>query len=379
MKTNKPMMFLNTKRMTTLLVVFLLATGLAAAQSNEKEGSNQFAMYTKNGDFKVLEEARKFSDNAYKERRDSSSYRSNLLRALVYSSLSVADSNRSLKYVKDPLEEAKFALAKLDDKQLNFENEAQLIYINRKIAHGYLILGKKALSKNEFQAAYDHYKQVDSFGRGDINVKRNLSVISAKLGKHEEAINFYKQHLDRSLSISAADYLILADLFKNAGKPNEQLNTLLNGRDAHPSDKNILFQIINIYAANGSYDAVVPLLTEAIRMEPENIELNYLAGYANEIIGNRNVAEQFYKKVINLDDNNYNGNYELGLLYLKDYIRDNSRTEYLELAERYLLKANEIDPNAVKALQSLAILFDKSGDRVQYERVRNQLNQNTFN
>jgi len=372
-------MFLNTKRMTTLLVVFLLATGLAAAQSNEKEGSNQFAMYTKNGDFKVLEEARKFSDNAYKERRDSSSYRSNLLRALVYSSLSVADSNRSLKYVKDPLEEAKFALAKLDDKQLNFENEAQLIYINRKIAHGYLILGKKALSKNEFQAAYDHYKQVDSFGRGDINVKRNLSVISAKLGKHEEAIDFYKQHLDRSLSISAADYLILADLFKNAGKPNEQLNTLLNGRDAHPSDKNILFQIINIYAANGSYDAVVPLLTEAIRMEPENIELNYLAGYANEIIGNRNVAEQFYKKVINLDDNNYNGNYELGLLYLKDYIRDNSRTEYLELAERYLLKANEIDPNAVKALQSLAILFDKSGDRVQYERVRNQLNQNTFN
>src|SRR5690606_4472193 len=154
------------KRMTTLLVVFLLATGLAAAQSNEKEGSNQFAMYTKNGDFKVLEEARKFSDNAYKERRDSSSYRSNLLRALVYSSLSVADSNRTLMYEKDPLEEANIALAKLDDKQLNFENEAQLIYINRKIAHGYLILGKKALSKNEFQAAYDHYKQVDSFGRG---------------------------------------------------------------------------------------------------------------------------------------------------------------------------------------------------------------------
>src|SRR5690606_41766885 len=162
--------------------------------------------------------------------------------------------------------------------------------------------------------ANDNYKQVDPFGRVDINVKRNLAVISAKLGKHEEAIDFYKQHQDRSLSISAADYLILADLFKNAGKPNEQLNTLLNGRDAHPSDKNILFQIINIYAANGSYDAVVPLLAEAIRMEPENIELNYLAGYANEVVGNRNAAEQFYKKVINLDDNNYNGNYELGLL-----------------------------------------------------------------
>src|SRR5690554_998864 len=188
MKTNNTMGFLSKKRLTTLLLMFLLGTGVAAAQSNEKEGSNRFAMYTKNGDFKVLEEARKFADNAYKERRDSSSYKSNLLRALVYSSLSVADSNRTLKYVKDPLEEAKFALARLDDKQLNDENEAQLIYINRKIAHGYLILGKKALSKNEFQAAFDHFRQVDSIGKGDINVKRNLSVISSKLNQHEEAI-----------------------------------------------------------------------------------------------------------------------------------------------------------------------------------------------
>src|SRR5690606_41421508 len=84
MKTNKPMMYLNTKRMTTLLVVFLLANGLAAAQSNEKEGSKQFAMYTKYGDFKVLEEARKLSDNAYKERRDYYSYSSNMLRTLDY-------------------------------------------------------------------------------------------------------------------------------------------------------------------------------------------------------------------------------------------------------------------------------------------------------
>src|SRR5690606_3509308 len=310
MKTIKMKLRIN-RRLRALFVVFLLGTGVVAAQSNEKEGSNRFAMYTKNGDFKVLEEARKFADNAYKERRDSSSYKSNLLRALVYSSLSVADSNRTLKYVKDPLDEAKFALAKLDDKQLNFENGPQLIYINRKIAHGHLILGRKALGKNEFQVALEHYKQVDSFAKGDINVKRNLSAISSKLGRHQEAIDYYKEHLDRSLSISAADYLILADLFKDAGKPNEQLNTLLNGRDAHPSNKNILFQIINIYAANGSYDAVVPLLNDAIQMEPDNVELNYLAGYANEITGNRNAAEQFYKKVINLDDNNYNGNYEL--------------------------------------------------------------------
>lgn len=360
-------------------IFFFLGFGFVFAQSNEKEGNNSFALYTKTGDFANLETARKFSDNAYKERRDSSSYRSNLLRALVYSSLSVAYSNRKLKYTKDPIEEAKFALSKLNDKQLNFENEAQLIYIHRKLANANLILANKALNNNKFPEAYGYFKEVDDLSKGDIKVKHNLSVLSSRLKKPEEAINYYKQYLETSGPLKAEDVLLLADLYAKAGDANEQLNTLLNGRDYFPEDKNILFQVINIYAGNGSYDAVIPLIDEAYKLEPESIELNYLAGYANEVTGNRKLAEHFYKIVINLDDNNYNANYELGLLYLKNFVNDPANDQNLELAEKYLLKANEIDPNSVNALKSLAVLFQKSGDTLQYERVRNQLNQNIFN
>ncbi|HLT41433.1 MAG TPA: hypothetical protein VKZ95_01920, partial [Sphingobacteriaceae bacterium] len=82
---------------------------------------------------------------------------------------------------------------------------------------------------------------------------------------------------------------------------------------------------------------------------------------------------QYYKKVIALDRNNYNGNFELGLMYLKDYL-NNPKAEYQQLAQQYLLKANEINPSAVNALKALAILFEKSGNTFQYERVQNQLN-----
>jgi len=369
----------NKKSLFFAFLFLLLGQGAVYAQSNEKEGSNSFALYTKTGDFAKLEEARKFADNAYKERRDSSSYRNNLLRALVYSSLSVADSNRKLKYTKDPIEEAKFALSKLTDKQLNYENEAQLVYIHRKLANANLILGTKALKNNKYDEAYNYFREVDKLSAGDIKVKHNLSVLSSRLNKPEEAINYYKEYLETSGPLKAEDVLILADLYAKAGNPNEQLNTLLNGRDYFPEDKSILFQVINIYAENGSYDAVIPLIDEAYKLEPENIELNYLAGYAYEVTGNRKLAEQYYKTVINLDDNNYNANYELGLLYLKNFVNDTTNSQNLELAEKYLLKANEIDPNSVNALKSLAVLFDKSGDTIQYERVRNQLNQNIFN
>ena len=362
-----------------LFVLIIVGQNVAWAQSDEKEGNNSFAMYAKTADFKHLENAKKFSDNAYKERRDSVAYKNNLLRALVYSALAVADSNRTLKYTRDQIEEAKFALAKLDDEQLNYENEAQITYIHRKLGNAHLILGRRALNNNKYDEAYSHLKQVDTLSKGDINVKHNLSVLASQLDKPEEAILYYQAYLENKGTTDADDVLILANLYNKAGNQNERLNTLLTGSDSYPDNKDILFQIINIYAANGSYDAVVPLIEHAIRLEPENVELNYLAGYTYEVTGNRKQAEQYYKTTLELDDNNYNANFELGLLYLGDFVGDTTASEKQELAEKYLLKANEIDPNSLNALRSLAILFNKSGDTIQYERVSNQLNQNTFN
>lgn len=82
-------------------------------QSNLKEGNNQYALYSNSGDVKQLDAARKHADDAYKTKRDSVSFRNNLLRALVYGTLSVVDSNRTRKYTEDPLITAELALARL--------------------------------------------------------------------------------------------------------------------------------------------------------------------------------------------------------------------------------------------------------------------------
>ena len=112
---------------------------LVFGQSNLKEGNNNFALYTKSGDFKKLEAARKHSDGAYSTPKDSVSYKNNLLRALVYSSLAVADSSRKLKYSDDPIQVAIHSFKLLNDKNLNYENEGEITFIRRKIAHAYQI------------------------------------------------------------------------------------------------------------------------------------------------------------------------------------------------------------------------------------------------
>lgn len=351
---------------------------LLFAQSNLKEGNNNFALFTKTGDFKKLELAKKHTDGAYKTSKDSSNYKNNLLRSLVYSSLAVADSNRKLKYSKDPILEAEFALDKLKDADLNYDNQGQITYINKKLARAFLQNADRALSNNEYQKAFDNLNKVDHFSESEIQVKKNLAYLSEKLEKKELAIVHYKDYLKSKDQVSEKNYLLLAKLYRVNNQESEALNTLLTARESFPNDKSILFDIINIYAKNGSYDAVTPLIENAIALDPDNIALNYLAGYAFEVNGNRKKAKYYYHNVISLDENNYSGNLEIGLVYLKDYLEDR-KDESRDLAEGYLLKANEINPSALNALKALAVFFRETENTFQYERVQNQISNNSIN
>lgn len=362
---------------STVLFIFF-CTQLSWAQSNLKEGNNNFARYTKSGDMKDLLEARKFADLGYKERRDSAAYNNTLLRGLVYGSLAVADSNRTQKYDKDPIDEAEFMLSRLTDEQLNYENEAQINYLKKRLAEAYLIRANRALTNNNYEEAYNLFGKVNEYNSTP-NTRHNLALLSERLDRPDDAIKLYNDFIQNKSSAKPSYVLTLAKIHLNKGDNNAAQNVLLKGREYFPTNKDILFALLNLYAGNGAYDAVVALADEAIAMEPESVNLNYLIGYAYEVTGDREKAESYYKRTLELDPDDYNSNYELGLLYLRDFVKDASNLEKQYEAQQYLLKANEIDPNAVNALKSLAVLFDKSGNGVQLERVNSQLNQIDMN
>jgi len=135
--------------------------------------------------------------------------------------------------------------------------------------------------------------------------------------------------------------------------------------------------LIDKYAKSDAYDAIVPIIEQAIKLEPENIELNYLAGYANENANNLEIAKTYYEKVLELDPNNYESNLALGLINLNTFLKDNENQEAQYNAQNYLLKANEIKPYEINALKSLALFYQKTEDEAQLDRVNLLLNQLT--
>lgn len=349
------------------------------AQSNLKEGNNQYALYTASGDMKQLLAARKYADAAYANRRDSMSFRNNLLRALVYSTLSVVDSSREQKYAEDPIHIASKALARLNDRQLAYENEPEISHIRRYLANGHLIKANRAVAAKNYKEAYDRFRSVDSLDGQTYDVKHNLAVLSQELGRNSEAIMLYSELIQRPKTSKAAYIHSLADLYIKENNQNRAIGILKMGYEQFPGNKSILFRLINVYNEHQSYDSIIPLIDAALKHEAENTDMLYLAGYAHEMTGNIGRAKEYYSRLIEVDEHNYQGNFALGLIFLREYAQDTSNKKLHNQAQNYLLRANQIKPSALNALKSLAFLYKTNGDIIQLERVNNILNQLTFN
>lgn len=365
-----------------IVILFLhLAGGFLYAQAPSKEAMNKFALYTKDKKFADLENAKKLIDNAFQTRRDSLSYRNNLIRGLIYSTLAYVDSNRRLQYKTDPIQVGLQSLSNLKNSKLNDEHETERNYIKQQLASAFLIEANRALSDFKYEEAYDAYRWVDSLNSGSLPmVKHNLAILSQRLGYRSRAMGYFEQLLDADPKASPVYYLTLAELYEAQSNSNKALDIIRRGRREFPKNQDLLFKEINIYADNGVYDKISALIDEALKLDPDNISLNYLAGFSSQASGMPKQAEHFYKKIIEMAPNNYDANYALGLLYLKLYSEEkNPREEYLEKAASYLNKAEEINPNSVNVLKSLSILYKESGNMLKLEEVNNKLNQIILN
>ena len=355
--------------------LFVFMTNSVLAQSAYKEASNAFALYTQTGEIKNLDNAKNHIGNIYKTKRDSSKTKVNVLRAMVMSSLAYADSTRTIKLDKDPIDLTIETLSKIDERdRIGYPGE--LDYVRQNLAGALIFRANNFLKTEKFDEAYLDFSRVDQMQIKSEDVTYNLALLATKAGKLEDAIKHYKL-IQESGEISPEQYIELANLYKKTDAEQEVLNILEEAKAKYPENKEILLYLIESYTQNKSYDAIVPIIDQALNFEPENIELNYLAGYANENMQNISNSKLYYQKVLQLEPNNYESNLALGLISLKDFLADINTDESQYEAQNYLLKANEIKPYEINALKSLALYYEKAEDATQLDRVNLLLNQLT--
>lgn len=363
-----------------ILIGFLSCNyGLVNAQTPIKEAMNSFASYTATAEFSQLEKAKKFIDDAYKTKRDSFTFKNNLVRCMVYATLANRDINRKLSYVKEPIAEAAFALNRLLPAKLSETYFAEITYCKKQLAQAYLVRANSDLAATQYYSAYDDYLWVDSLNPDNIMVRHNLAVLSEQLGYRDKAIEFYQDLIANAKSRMAEYYIVLSNLYDQKGDADHSLSILQKGTVIYPKNRDILFKQINILSDNKKYSAITTLIDNALNLQPDNIQLYYLAGFSQAYLGNLNLAERYYKKIIALDPYNYEGNYALGLLYLNQYQKNAVKKELLQNAKLYLKTAGEINPNSINVLKMQAAIYQEVGEKNLLKQTRNKLNQIKLN
>lgn len=356
------------------ILTFGLAIGGLSAfgQSAVKEATNNFALYTQTGELKHLENAKKFIDGVYKTRRDSSNTRINLTRVMIYSSIAYADSTRKIKTEGDPIDLTLATLARLSDREKN-TRESEMAYVTQNLAAAYTYKANQALQAQEYDLAYNNFLRVKELQPKNEDIIYNLGLLANQTNRIDDAIAYYQQAITLS-SRQPIQYLELARIYEKNNQPTERRKILEKGSANYPNNKEILFKLIETYSQQGNYNAIVPIAEHALKMEPENVDLNYLAGFSFENVGNIDKAKQFYERTVQLNDNNYEANLALGLLYLQQFMENPDDQEAQYNAQNYLLKANEIRPHEVNALRSLAMYYENAEDDMQLDRVNLLLN-----
>jgi len=355
--------------MRTILVSLLLSATVAVfGQSNYREGSNAFARYTQSGELKHLETAKKHIDAIYKTKRELSNVRINILRAMVYGAMAFSDSARTIKNAHDPIDVAYVALRRIPRREL-MQHASEVKYVKQNLAYAHIFKAKKALEAQEYGEAYGHYLKVRDLAQGNYNVDYNLAVLAGETEKYDEAVRYYNRLLDRG-DAPATHYLELAEIHRKRGDKKTALQVLQAAKRKFPEDKAVLMELVQEYARADDLRSIAAIVDQALRFDPENAELSYLAGYAKESTGNIAAAKKHYRRVLQLDGNNYEANLALGLIYLDDFLKDADNAEARYEAQNLLLKANEIRPYEVNALVSLELYYEKDGDAAQLDRVR---------
>lgn len=364
----------------SLLIILLNVLFIAALQSQtllSREAMNNFAEYSSTGNIKKLEAARKNIDDSYKTRADSNSFRINLIRGLVYASLARVDSNLKYTYKKDPVEEVKSAMRRVYGSRFEDDSQHHIRYIEEQLKRTYLWRANTAFRSRRFPDALKNYAILDSLEKNNLQIIHNLAILNQELGFSKKASEYYELLI---ASEPRPEYfLALSNIYETIGDESSVISILKGGSDAFPNNRDIVYKLLNILGSRNDYKEIIKFTERALMLDQQNINLLYMAGFAEEMTGNYKAAEKYYKDILNINPDNYEGNYALGLLYLNLYLKDETLNDELSDARYHLAKANEIDPYELKSLTSLSVLYKYTDDQQELKKVKNRINQLKLN
>ena len=363
------------RKVILLLVISLFSASVTFGQTEVfKSVVNNLAFYKQKKDLKYLTSAKKSVDSLIKTHSDSVDLQKNLYKAVVYSSIVYIDSTNKTKQPANFFDQTRRHLDKLLANKKSYKFQPELDYCRNCIANVYLRKGFDYMRMSDFNNAISTFQKAKKYAPEFKSLNAYIAYANNRLGNLLDAGKYYTDLL--KTDSTKAEYIEAAsNTFKAIGDTSKALQILQKGRKHVPDDKFLLLDEANIYNNKRDYHALEPLLPKLLDENPNNEEVVYISANCYDHLNKFDKAESLYLHAIELNGSLYEPVYSLGVLYFKTGILKHGDDSAKDIARagQWLEKAAEINPNDVKSLQLLQMVYEKTGNQDQLDKISEKL------
>jgi tetratricopeptide (TPR) repeat protein len=321
------------------------------------------------------------------------------VKGSIYSALAVQDTVATTSL---PLfNTAEEALKKAKEVDTKGENKKMIDEAYLNLAQYQLTKGVKEYSSGKYDLAYRSFDFYRTVLPEDTNAIYYTGLAAANGKNYPAAISNYSKLVTTKYSKNAGVYLDLSSLYLANHDTTGALKTVSEGVTKYPASSELRKREIEISLQTGREKEVTDKIQAALANDPKNKTLYYYAGltysqtadnYVKEAAATKDAAAkaklqaskaeayvkagEMYKKALEIDPNYFEANLNYGYVILNPAIDAynaanklpaNKQKEYdaavakakaqFELAKPYLVKAVELQPKSLDALQNLRTYY----------------------
>lgn len=364
------------RKLLLSVLFFICTTSFGFSQSEQlKDVFNNLAFYNQKHDVKFLGEAKRAIDKVIVTKSDSANLYKSIYKAVVYATILYADSANTLHMPDNFLSTTNIYADTLFKRPKVLVYSSEINYVKHNLANAYIRKGFADLKSNSYQSAINSFNKARSIVPDAENLSVYLAYAANKMGELNKSASYYDHLLDGDKP--GAEVILTAQrIYKLLGDTTKALIAVEKGRRIYPENKKLLYEEANIYNNKRDYEALRKLLVTLVKVSPEDYDINFLAAVCYDHLNQQDQAEKYYKKAIQLNPNSYDPVFNLGVLYMKKELANSDPSiEKYNMARNLLEKANDLNPNDPDFLQTLKLLYDKTGNTEQSNKISTQLNQ----
>jgi tetratricopeptide (TPR) repeat protein len=308
----------------TIVFIAALAVSIAGfSQKQPKPNINKANSAREKGE---LAEAKTIIDQAIVYEKTKDNGKTWYYRALIYATIDTT-SNPAFQNLSDnALDVALESFAKAEllgevDKEYFITNATGLpVSQSQQVDFYYSYYFNKAIvafEGSEFQSAVDDFYNASKIIPSDSNTYKNAAYAAHNGELFDQAISAYKLAIEKGLR--ALDmFTNLSNIYIIQEDKEGALVTIQEARKIHPKNKELGKTEINLLIQLDKVEDAKNNLIQAIAAEPENTILLFTLAAMYEELGEKDNAMESYEKAIALEPNQYESNFNRGVILLND-------------------------------------------------------------